>query len=213
MGLGVEAYEDVCNVLDVLCPRLVPKPLWGASIARLVRLRISEAAVLGLEPQQLLKLKQFWWSLKREKCDVCDSPARHIDEDWRYYINGSQGVAVLANLRPLCEKCHLAKHLGFASAIGRDDEAIQHLAQVNRVDAYTVIDLLLEIQIAWAQLSSLESWRIEIAEGVLPEELRKPVEKALNKLINMSSTDTANTTGVDRQRPKAKTLLDYIKKR
>jgi len=208
-----EAYEDICNTLDVLCPRLVPKPLWGASIARLVRMRISEAVALGLEPQLFLNLRQFWRSLKRERCDVCGSPARHIDEDWRYYADGSQGVAVLENLRPLCEECHLAKHLGFASVIGRDDEAIQHLAQVNGVDVNTVLELLPEVQRVWIQLSSLESWRIEIAEEVLPEKLRKAVEKALNKLINMGSTDTASATGVDRQRPKAKTLLDYIKKR
>ncbi|ALL00912.1 hypothetical protein Pyrde_0862 [Pyrodictium delaneyi] len=33
----VESYHEVCRTLGKLCPRLVPSPLWGISLAKLAR--------------------------------------------------------------------------------------------------------------------------------------------------------------------------------
>jgi ribosomal protein S27AE len=59
---------------------------------------------------------------------VCGERGGHVDEDWRYYVvsgervirslRGERGVAYLARVRVLCEKCHLTKHLGYASKKG-----------------------------------------------------------------------------------------------
>jgi len=160
-----EAYQHVCAALSVLCPRLVPSPLWGASLARLARLKAGEAFKLGVDEGTLRQLKAFWYSMPRRGCAVCGAPAEEVDEEWRYYLAGSEhaiGIARLTGLRPLCKECHLAKHLGYASVKRELKRALQHLARVNGVDSGTVAALLPEVGRIWSALSDVESWRIAV---------------------------------------------------
>jgi hypothetical protein len=198
--MNVDAYSNICTAFKRLCPKLVPKPLWRVSIAKLVRMSVSELIGLGLEDKVVEELKSFWSSLPRDKCVICDSKGSNIDEFWDYYVDGGRGIARLVSLRSLCSSCHLAKHIGYANATGRLDEALEQLAKVNNLTSLDVYMLLDEVYSIWRMLSSITTWRIEVAEGVLPEDIRMDVENALNKLLEK------------RQGAKRKTLLDYTKK-
>ena len=64
-------------------------------------------------------------------CSYCESKQENLElhEEWQY--NDEMKVQILVALKPICSKCHLAKHLGYAETIGRLDEALNHLAAVN----------------------------------------------------------------------------------
>jgi len=161
---------------------------------------IGELIGLGLEIEVIEKLKSFWSSLPRDRCIICNSKGSDIDEFWDYYVDCGRGIARLVSLRSLCSSCHLAKHIGYANVIGRFEEALEQLAKVNNLTSLDVYMLLDEVYSIWRMLSSITMWRIEVAEGVLPEDIRVDVENALNKLLEK------------RQGAKRKTLLDYTKK-
>jgi hypothetical protein len=193
-GGECEAYSDVCSLVPRLCPRLVPSPLWGVNLARLARLGAGEAE--ALEPgstSTIVELRRYWWSIDRRACNVCGDRGRHVDEEWEYYVVagggftcsliGDSGVAYLARVRVLCERCHLAKHLGYASVTGRLHEALDHLARVNKVDEATARVVLRRAMDTWEALSRIERWTIVIGDIGLKEELRARVEKLLNKML------------------------------
>ena len=164
--MSVDAYSSICTVFKRLCPKLVPKPLWRVSVAKLVRMNIGELIGLGLEIEVIEKLKSFWSSLSRDRCVICDSKASDIDEFWDYYVDGNRGIARLVSLRSLCSSCHLAKHVGYANATRRLDEALEQLAKVNNLTPLDVDILLNEVYSIWRMLNSITTWRIEIAKGV-----------------------------------------------
>jgi len=195
--MSVDAYNNICIVFKRLCPKLVPKPLWRVSIAKLVRMNVGELIDLGLEIEVVEKLKSFWSSLPRDRCIICNSKGSDIDEFWDYYADGNRGIARLVSLRSLCSSCHLAKHIGYANVTGRLEEALKQLAKVNNLTLSDVYMFLNEVYSIWRMLNSITTWRIEIAEGVLPEDIRVDVENALNKLLEK------------RSRGKGKALLDY----
>lgn len=144
----------------VLTPRLVPRPLWGRSAARLLD-------------------EDDWRAVRREVvdeaascCAVCGHRQRRwmvCDEDWRYSLehggSGERGRAVLVGLRLLCPRCDRVVHLGHTeSRHGRDgaDDALRHGAAVNGV---SVEDMRLLAEVAfesWARLSGVRHWVVEV---------------------------------------------------
>jgi hypothetical protein len=104
-------------------------------------------------------------------CSICGRRGFHVDEDWRYFLfrggdaicdvsslrdtRGVRGVAYLVKLRVLCEKCHLVKHLGYASVQGRLNKALKHLAEVNGVDMNIAIKVRNLVEVIWMILSSV----------------------------------------------------------
>jgi len=183
-----DAYSSVCDVFNRLCPQLVPVLLWGVSLAKLVRMKTSELMHLGLKPGVIEKLRKFWFTLPRDECVVCGSRASDIDEFWSYYVGDGRGIARLVSLRSLCSQCHLAKHIGYASTIGKREIALKHLAKINNITLLDVDRLLDKIYDIWDSLSSITTWRIEISEEVLPEDIRVEVEKTLNRLLEEKYT-------------------------
>ena len=148
-----------------LAPRLVPRPLWGRSAARLLpeeRWRAVRAAVVERSDST---------------CAVCGHRQRRwmvCDEDWRYALvdrgsGGERGVARLVALRLLCPRCDRVVHLGHTeSRHGREgaDDALRHAARVNGIDV-TDARLLAEAAFeAWARLSSVSRWTVEVAPDV-----------------------------------------------
>jgi hypothetical protein len=187
-------------LLPKLCPRLVPSPLWGVSLARLVRLSAGE--VEALEPgsaSTVAELRRYWWSIERRACSICGERGGHVDEEWEYYVvaggeltcslTGDSGVAYLVRVRVLCERCHLAKHLGYASVTGRLREALNHLAGVNRVDEATAKMILRRAIETWEALSRIEDWTIVVGDIGLKEELKIRVERLLNKLFEKTKQE------------------------
>ncbi len=191
---SAEAYQEVCSVFSKLCPRLVPEPLWGVSLAGLARMDpwLADDVLCGGSGccRGVLEELHAWWFNSLPRRGVCEACGREgvveVDEDWRYYVEGGRGVAVLAELRLLCSKCHLAKHQGFARASGRGVEALEHLARVNSVGVEVAEELVDEAFSIWERLSMVRDWRIELrrlpglnssAWGIL--------ERMLNDMVRM----------------------------
>ena len=183
----MDAYQEVCSVFTRLCPRLIPSPLWGISLARLAR--ADPEVICGVAYSSndntcvviVNEFRKWWFSLPRDHCRVCDSPASEVDEDWRYCIEDGTGIAVLERLVPLCEKCHLAKHLGYASIHGKGREALEHLARVNDVDIEVARRAAREAFGVHSALSRIEKWRI-VLKGLtgLPKDATEVIENILN---------------------------------
>ena len=186
-----DAYHEVCLVFAKLCPRLVPGPLWGISLASLAR--VDPEVVCGIAYGSsnndcvaiVNEFREWWFSLSRNQCKVCSSQANEVDEDWRYCIEDGTGIAVLERLVSLCEKCHLAKHLGYAFTHGKGKEALEHLAHINGVNievAKRVARRAFEIH---AALSRIEKWRIML-RGLteLPKDVMEVIENILNLMAS-----------------------------
>jgi hypothetical protein len=170
------------------------------SLAKLARLSAGE--VEALEPgstRTVVELRRYWWSIDRRACSVCGERGRHVDEEWEYYVVaggefvcnliGDRGVARLVRVRVLCERCHLAKHLGYASVTGRLREALDHLARVNNVDEATARVVLRRAMDIWEALSRIENWTIVVGDIGLREELRARVERLLNKMLEKTKQE------------------------
>jgi hypothetical protein len=215
-------YRSVCSQLPNLCPRLIPRPLWGISLAKLARLNLYEAETLCTGCSSIIKeLALLWRGLKRGVCSVCGRRGFHVDEDWRYFLlrdggiicdvsslrdtRGVRGVAYLAKLRVLCEKCHLAKHLGYASVQGRLSEALKHLAEVNGVDMNIAIKVRSLVEVIWMILSGISDWSIVIGDIGLDTELRRSAENLLNIMYYKSLGQS------EMESRRARSLLDYSK--
>ena len=201
-----DAYSTVCSRLVKLCPRLVPRPLWGLSLARVARMAPQAAlAVCDSCLETVEEIHRFWMTLDRNgKCGVCGEAGNEIDEDWLYCLldkDGNlvghkgvviltlekarqyKGIAYLRSLRLLCEKCHLAKHQGYAEVHGREQEALEHLARINQLNLEETRKLVDKAFSIHHQLSKIYDWTIKIGElKGLDEELRKRVEELLNTM-------------------------------
>jgi hypothetical protein len=138
--------------------------------------------------------REWWYSLDRGICRFCGAKASHVDEDWRYYLydvsggqicgevllKGVKGVAYLNSLVPICESCHIAKHLGYASVVGRGEEALNKLANINGVSVEEARKLENFVFTTWRRLSTINDWRIIIGSIGIDEYVRKRLEEILN---------------------------------
>ena len=201
-----DAYYPVCSKLKKLCPRLVPSPLWGLSLANIARMAPQAAlAVCDSCPETVERVYRYWTALNRSgKCEVCGDPGNELDEEWLYCIfdeRGNlvrdlgernplpgetrryQGIAYLRGLKLLCEKCHLAKHQGYALVHRREQEALKHLARIHQLHLDEAKNLVGEAFFIHHQLSKIHNWTIKIGKLIgLDEELRGKVETLLNTM-------------------------------
>jgi hypothetical protein len=204
-----EAYSSVGKRVSKLCPRLVPYPLWGLSLANLARMEPRIASVISEDyPVLVEKISRYWASLDRgSKCEICGGDGNEIDEDWRYFVfnkkgkpvpvttmrskntvlhESSRGIAYLEGLRLLCSKCHLAKHQGYARTHGKEREALKWLQKVNRINSMDEVKRLVDQAFnIFEQLSGIEKWSIQIGRLTwLDNETQKGAEKVLNHMYS-----------------------------
>jgi DNA polymerase III subunit epsilon len=78
-----------------------------------------------------LYLQKMFGGDNEVACAICSSRTHDLQlhEEWSY--DDSRKIQRLVGLIPLCRKCHLCKHLGFANERGRLGVALTHLAKVN----------------------------------------------------------------------------------
>jgi len=189
-----DVYSGVCSRLVRLCPRLVPAPLWGLSLATLSRLAPEAAlAICDWCPEVVKRVHEYWFSLDRSgACTICGKPGSEVDENWLYCLTVEEssgfsgaklyrGVAYLQGLRLLCRDCHLAKHQGYAATRGKEKEALEQLAKVNGLTLEEAKKLVRQAFQVHTYISSIRNWsiRVELLEG-LSEELRASLENMLN---------------------------------
>jgi len=205
MDKTVEAYSSVCEKTPKLCPRLVPSPIWGLSLAQLARMESRIASVMSDNyPALVEKISEYWLSLNRKgRCEVCGGAGSEIDEEWLYFvldekgkpvsidtvkgkIGNFEGLGYLSGLRLLCPRCHLAKHQGYASTKGREREALEQFRKVNRLgsleEARKLVNQTFSIH---SLLSDIKKWRIQIGRlEELGEEIQESVQKLLNHMYS-----------------------------
>ena len=83
------------------------------------------------------KISQSQWDTIRKKvyqkanytCEICQTKNTRLDcnEVWTYKDNRQ----ILIRLEAICRQCHLTQHMGYASTIGKQQEAFNHLLKVN----------------------------------------------------------------------------------
>jgi hypothetical protein len=158
-------------------------------------------------PALVEKIKRYWMSLDRSgKCEVCGGDGNEIDEEWRYFVFSNvgepvsvttmqsentgihesfMGIAYLEDLRLLCSKCHLAKHLGRAHELGKELEALEWLQKVNRINSMDEIERLVDqASNIYLQLSRIKKWSIRIELAWPDNETQKAAEKILNNMYS-----------------------------
>jgi len=104
---------------------LVPRPLWGQSIAQLHKLQWD-------------KLRKPCYRAAGYRCEICGGkgPAHPVEahEVWEYTDDGIRGVQRLVRLIALCPDCHGTKHLGFTRTVKGEAEygrLLDHMVAVN----------------------------------------------------------------------------------
>jgi hypothetical protein len=115
---------------------LVPPLSWGRNVRSVVATDTWDGlrwyfGALEFQPYPLSSAfpdRPFRSELKCTYCGVRQE-ALHLHEEW--YYDDEKWVQRLVGLQPICSKCHLTKHMGYANSAGRTDEALAHLAQVN----------------------------------------------------------------------------------
>lgn len=114
--------------------------MWGRNVRAVVATETWVALRWGLgamrfRPRFLtIDFPDRRWSATLH-CAYCDAEHETLElhEEWEY--DDGRRVQRLVGLKPVCAECHLATHLGYATVIGHTDEALAHLAKVNRWSA------------------------------------------------------------------------------
>ncbi len=140
-----------------LVPELIPGPLWGRSGSRMLpsarwrRIRAVELERAG------------------SACEVCGRAVTKglvAHERWSYSTDDAP-TALLWSIRMQCRQCDAATHIGLADSQGRGRGARATLARVNGISMADV-ELLIEGAFErWAQLSSCDSWRVDVHPPLL----------------------------------------------
>lgn len=116
--------------------QLVPPLAWGRNVRAVVAGDTWEALrwhlgaarfrprFLSIDlPNQLYR--------DRLKCAYCGTEQRSLDLHELWHYDDERRVQQLIGLEPICSKCHLSVHMGYANATGRTQEALAHLAVMN----------------------------------------------------------------------------------
>lgn len=119
-----------------LSVELVPRLAWGKNVRAVVAadtwaaLRWHFGATLYSPPFRSIDFPTTTSRFKL-KCAFCHTEQKKLElhEQWRY--DDERAIQRLIGLKPICSKCHLVKHLGYAVTKGRGDEVLAHLAQIN----------------------------------------------------------------------------------
>ena len=182
-----------------LKPRLVPRPLWYLSLAKLARSDPNIGNLVGIDSREIIiKISDLWHNDLRKKmvgkskgkCELCgEKPGKIIDEVWRYEVDkaNKRGIAILEDLKYICEKCNLVIHFGFASVIGKGKDAIAWMKKVNKLADRQVMMLIEEAVSKWKKLNKIRNWifRLDYLRKEYPE-IADKLEILLNSLYDLT---------------------------
>jgi hypothetical protein len=137
---------------------LVPRPLWGKSLATLYR-------------KQWDVFRKECYAAAGHKCEICGGVGEgkrklEAHEVWQYTITGNRGLQTLIRLIALCPTCHAGKHLGRTVSVmpeAERDKVVAHMARVNGWDnPDRVRTYYNETVTQWEKLNDLE-WSQDIS--------------------------------------------------
>ena len=118
---------------------------------------------------------QYRWDVIRKecyekanhKCEICGETGKQqgykhnveCHEIWSYdFLKKNQK---LEGLISLCVRCHMAKHIGRAFAVGKQAEVFAHLEKVNQWTHKEVVDYLAEV-FREHYIRSQENWTVDL---------------------------------------------------
>jgi hypothetical protein len=98
---------------------MIPRPLHRKGLSNLLKRKLWD--VIGRSVR----------ARAQGRCEICDKESKRLDchEVWSY--DDERRVARLVGLKAICSACHLSTHLGRAMSIGRQEQAFDHLMEVN----------------------------------------------------------------------------------
>ncbi len=137
----------------VLSVGLVPKPLWGKSLAQLLPRHVWR------------QVREHVLAISSHRCVVCRSTGNLVgDEVWAY--DDATHVARLVSVRALCRMCHHVKHLGRSGRVLSQEEmdrVIQHALAVNECDRHTFATHVRQAGDVWKRRNK-RRWTIDWGE-------------------------------------------------
>ena len=141
--------------------RMVPGPLWGMNLRRL------------LPKSRWNKIRQGLIAERGLKCETCgkvenESSRIYAHEEWDYETKRSSGIARLVGLKLSCWHCHAVEHFGatgnmvLSGELSRRavEDTIEHFCRLNGVDRQTFQAHLAEAKAEWMRLSQLK-WTVD----------------------------------------------------
>ena len=97
-------------------------------------------------------------------CEICSGRGSRwpveCHERWRY--DEKTKIQLLKGLIALCPDCHMVKHFGRSTAIGKQEEAYQHLMAVNEWTRSYADIYIRDIFKIWERRSK-ERWTLDIS--------------------------------------------------
>lgn len=137
---------------ELLTVELVPRTSWYRNVRS------------NVPPEEWEKLKRITSQRAGHRCEICGGRGSRwpveCHEVWQY--DDVQHIQKLIRLIALCPACHEVKHLGLAGTRGRSNEALAHLAKVNKwsmTDARHYVEACYEL---WYQRSN-HKWTLDIS--------------------------------------------------
>ena len=134
--------------IGVFDATLVPRSSWYKSLANL----------LDKETWKMIRKRE----LRRAgyKCEICGYSGKglHCHEIWEY--DDKRKIQKLVGYRILCERCHLAHHLGFAAVSGRLEETVEWISEVTGMKESEVWKLVDKAFEEWEERSKY-TWKID----------------------------------------------------
>ena len=133
---------------------LVPKSCWFANVR----------SKIGI--QDWRRLQRIHFDQAGGVCEICGGKGRdhghdrdiELHEEFSY-CNGTQK---LEKLVVLCPDCHSVKHIGFALAHGRIEQAAEHLMQINGWSEDKTVEYINNAFDVWS-LRSKSRWSLDIS--------------------------------------------------
>jgi hypothetical protein len=154
-GRTAEVVVDEDGIVHMprtrLTVELVPSSCWFSNLR-------SE-----LSKDEWDRLRRAVYERAGNQCEICGGRGTphpvECHEVWEY--DDKRYVQRLAGLIALCPACHEAKHMGYASSIGRAGHARAHLARVNGWSMDDV-ELYLEMQFEQWSRRSQHEWSLDL---------------------------------------------------
>jgi hypothetical protein len=142
--------------------RMVPRPLWGMNLRRL------------LPKSRWSKIRQGLIAERGLKCQTCgkvETESNHIfaHEEWEYETTRSPATARLSGLKLSCWHCHAVEHFGATVNMvhgSREltdraiEDTIEHFCRLNSVGPNEFHAHLAEAKAEWSRLNRLD-WTID----------------------------------------------------
>jgi hypothetical protein len=163
---------------------LIPKNSWGNNLRS------------GLTKKNWNHLRIECYEGAKNTCEICgdvkNTKKLECHEVWEF--DDEKKVQTLEGLIALCPPCHQVKHIGLSSKMGRGQQAIEHLAEVNNWKIEEASNYVEESFEQWNERSRY-LWKLNLdwlkRKGVTIEKIKKESPKEIVALLEAIKNNDA----------------------